>query len=100
MSNLQSSIFNLQSPKGDQMTHIFSCGECGRRYPIDEIRYRCDCGAPLEIVTEEAIHVSRETFDARLGVRRLPYASGVWRFREMLPPLDDAHIVSRPEGNT
>ncbi len=82
------------------MTHIFSCGECGRRYPIDEIRYRCDCGAPLEIVSEGAIHVSRQTFDPRLGARQLPYASGVWRFREMLPPLDDAHIVSRPEGNT
>ncbi len=82
------------------MSHIFSCAECGRRYPLAEIRYRCDCGAPLEITTEGNISVSRETFDARLGTRNAPYISGVWRFRELLPPFEDAHIISRPEGNT
>src|SRR5207253_9844753 len=44
--------------------------------------------------------VTPETFDSRLQAPRPPYASGVWRFRELLPPFDDAHIVSRPEGNT
>jgi threonine synthase len=27
-------------------------------------------------------------------------ASGVWRYRELLPDFDDAHIVTRPEGST
>ncbi|MFL5731798.1 MAG: threonine synthase [Chloroflexia bacterium] len=43
---------------------------------------------------------TRELFDGRLGARTLPEASGVWRFREMLPSFLDEHVVSRPEGNT
>jgi threonine synthase len=82
------------------MSHVFACAECGRRYPLGEIRYRCDCGAPLEIVSEEAPQVSRSLFNERLGERALPLASGVWRYRELLPPIADENIVSRPEGNT
>src|SRR5438270_13123341 len=84
------------------MKYVFSCAECGERYSIDEIRYRCECGAPLEITTEGELVVAptRELFEGRLGERRLPAASGVWRFRELLPPFADEYIVSRPEGNT
>ena len=82
------------------MTHAFFCAECGRRFPLSVVRYRCDCGAPLEIVSEQAPNVSRATFDTRLGERSMPLASGVWRYHELLPPISDGHIVSRPEGNT
>ena len=30
----------------------------------------------------------------------MPYSSGVWRYRELILPVDEAQIVSRPEGNT
>src|SRR5690348_2308638 len=84
------------------MSYRFACAECGRQYPLAEIRYRCACGAPLDIQddTPAVTSVSPALFDARLGNRRAPEASGVWRFRELLPPLADAHIVSKPEGNT
>src|SRR4051794_22459903 len=87
----------------EQTTHYLACAECGRRYPLGELRYRCECGAPLEIRREAGVGdagISRELFDGRLGARRLPYASGVWRYRELLPPFADEHIISRPEGNT
>jgi threonine synthase len=44
--------------------------------------------------------VTRELLHARLGAGRLPFSSGVWRYREMLPAFEDGDIVSRPEGNT
>jgi threonine synthase len=77
-----------------------ACPVCGRTYPGDELRYRCDCGEPLDIIYQQRATVSRQLLDSRLGAARLSLSSGVWRYREMLPPFSDPHIVSRPEGNT
>jgi threonine synthase len=84
------------------MKQSFVCMECGRTYPLQEVRYRCECGEPLDIEYEhiEELKVSPSTFDSRLGARDLPASSGVWRFRELLPEIDNRNIVSRPEGNT
>ena len=84
------------------MRQYFVCAECGRDYPLNEIRYRCDCGEPLDIAYDglEELRVSRETFDARLERRTCLLSSGVWRFRELLPQIEDESVVSRPEGNT
>jgi threonine synthase len=84
------------------MKQSFVCMECGRSYPLEEIRYRCDCGEPLDIEYDhiEELKVSPGTFDARLGARDLPASSGVWRFHELLPEIASGGIVSRPEGNT
>lgn len=83
------------------MSQLLSCIECGQSYAANDVRYRCDCGEPLDISYDgELSGITRPLFDERLGVLRLPEASGVWRFRELLPPLPDEHIVSRPEGNT
>ncbi|HEX8227710.1 MAG TPA: threonine synthase [Chloroflexia bacterium] len=76
------------------------CLACGRTYPGDELRYRCDCGEPLDIIYSKLAVVSRELLDGRLGAGRGALSSGVWRYREMLPAFEDADIVSRPEGNT
>ena len=50
-----------------------------------------------------SLRVSRELFDERLN-RWDPenplYRSGVWRFRELVLPVEESEIVSRPEGNT
>jgi threonine synthase len=44
--------------------------------------------------------VERTTFDVRLSSWQALDRSGVWRYRELLPPLPAAAIVTRPEGNT
>ena len=79
------------------------CIACGAEYLPQEIRYNCDCGGLLDVehdLDSLREQVSRELFDNRLGDLALPYASGVWRYRELILPLDERAIVSRPEGNT
>lgn len=77
-----------------------ACPVCGRTYPGNELRYRCECGEPLDISYGLPAVADRALFDSRLGAGRGPLSSGVWRYREMLPAFEDRHIVSRPEGNT
>ncbi len=85
------------------MAFWLRCMACGKKYPSQEIRYQCDCGGLLDVEHDlEALRdvVSKELFDERLGERDLPYASGVWRYKELILPVDDDQIVSQPEGNT
>jgi threonine synthase len=82
---------------------ILRCIECGKNYPVNEVRYRCDCGDLLEVVHDvESLRgkISRRLFEARLSTREFPYNSGVWRYKELILDLDNKFIVSRPEGNT
>ncbi len=79
------------------------CIQCHVAYPLHESRYTCECGGLLDVwqpLAELRQVVSRELFDSRLGQHCAPYASGVWRFRELILPVGEADIVSRPEGNT
>jgi len=81
------------------MSSRFRCIRCGRRYHIGT-RLRCECGGLLEVEHEFA-SVNLTVFDRRLGSSAHPYHSGVWRFKELVhPDLDEARIVSKPEGNT
>ena len=88
------------------MGYKLRCLSCGAEYPGDEVRYTCECGGLLDVEHELAsLKVSRELFDSRLDKRgkdpRDPlYTSGVWRYRELVLPVDESQIVSRPEGNT
>ncbi len=87
------------------MSSILQCMNCGRQYPMNEVIYTCEtCGGLLDVqhdLDELRTTVTRETFDQRLGTLDAPYNSGVWRYKELVyPGLDDALIVSRPEGNT
>ncbi len=77
--------------------------ECEAQYPIDQVIYTCErCGGLLDVKHEfDTACISRALFDARLGSLDAPYNSGVWRYKEIIyPDIDDALIVSRPEGNT
>ncbi len=59
-------------------------------------------GFPLPRI-EEQVRVGatlQAHFHKRLGVALGSAASGVWRYRELLPPLAETFIVSRQEGNT
>jgi threonine synthase len=71
----------------------------GETYPADEMRLADSSGGLLE-VDLGPVTITRETLDARLGAIDHPLRSGVWRYRELMPPFPDDVIVSKPEGNT
>jgi len=73
---------------------------CARDYGIAENRVSCDCGGLLFVV-RSALLVGRDVFDARRRNSRLPIdQSGVWRFREGVMTVDEATVVTHPEGAT
>jgi threonine synthase len=76
------------------------CVECGAR--AEPTRLRCACRGTLDVVLEGDAGRERSTdiFDRRLASRDLLDRSGVWRFRDLLPPFAPEEIVSKPEGNT
>ena len=91
------------------------CVECSTLYPGMESgwkpRYRCDCGGVLdvELAPPTGAKGLRQLFDERASApptwpvntgNRLPDHSGVWRYRELILPVPEQYIVSRPEGNT
>jgi len=77
---------------------------CRARFPITEILYNCPhCGGLLEAVYTDdgkssdwkSLWRNRRTSNALLD------QSGVWRYREFIPFLDDyRHAVTLREGNT
>lgn len=84
---------------------ILQCMDCGQQYPTDMLIYTCEkCGGLLDVQHDLASlrkTVSRALFDQRLGALEKPYNSGVWRYKELVyPEVDNAFIVSRPEGST
>jgi threonine synthase len=77
------------------------CVRCGTSFPGLAVRYRCTCGDVLDVVHDTTAETSiLASFDARRGSSDPVDRSGVWRFRELVLPLDREHIVTRPEGNT
>jgi threonine synthase len=81
---------------------------CGKRYPIDQIIYRCEtCGALLDVQHDVKILKRRSAaswkklFDERTRTNVWPYASGVWGKKEWVAPgLKNGNIVSMYEGHT
>lgn len=79
------------------------CVETGAEYAGDGVRYRSDAGGLLEVVLDtEGLEACtlRRAFDERLAHRGGVTASGVWRYRELMPGFGEESIVSRREGNT
>ncbi len=78
---------------------------CRARYPIDAVLYSCTrCGGLLE-VTYPPPALDPEQLKRLWRERRVSNApldqSGVWRYREFVPFLDDErHVVTLREGNT
>lgn len=81
-----------------------TCVSCRMSYDVLKIRYRCDCGEVLEVQSknqsQQDKNVLKKLFDNRLKDMSLPNSSGVWRYRELILPIADNNIVSKPEGNT
>src|SRR6266699_4170618 len=91
------------------------CVECSTLYPGMEAgwkpRYRCDCGGVLdvELAPPTGAKGLRQLFDERASAppawpvntgNILPDHSGVWRYRELILPVPEQYIISRPEGNS
>jgi threonine synthase len=82
-----------------------ACPACDERYDLTRTDYRCACGNPLDVALGDLGanlpgSVWRERFDARLRSQERVDRSGVWRFRDLLLPLDEIAPVTRPEGET
>ena len=75
------------------------CVECDAVYEPFVCRYRCDCGGTLDVVHDFA-SVSLSLFDQRLASKAPEDRSGVWRFRELVLPVEVDSLVSRGEGGT
>jgi threonine synthase len=71
------------------------CGRCAERYDADVPQNVCRCGAPLLV---------RYDLDrVRTTVRPQDIASrgaDLWRYRELLPVRDPAHVITLGEGWT
>ena len=68
----------------------FVCTECQASYPLEEPRWRCDCGSALDIDFQPA-------FDPARIKQRKP---NLWRYREAIPLGDNSVITSFDEGFT
>jgi threonine synthase len=69
----------------------FICPACGTIYPVTErFRWKCDCGAPLELVMESEFNPN--------NLQGRPHS--LWRYREALPDIPEEDIVGFGEGFT
>ncbi|MEM9065205.1 MAG: threonine synthase [Planctomycetota bacterium] len=79
------------------------CTDTKVDYPPREIRYRSENGALLEVIHEldalQALSL-RETWTRRLGAFTGADGSGVWRYRELILPVDSHAPVTMREGST
>jgi threonine synthase len=79
---------------------------CYGRYPIDQRIFTCSlCHGSLDVSYEFVLPNAPEKWKTIFTERRAVYSelerSGVWRFRELLPFVDDlSNIVTLAEGNT
>lgn len=85
----------------------FRCIECGGISRSARQNFRCgNCGDLLEIIYPawKDSRPNPENLKATWSNRRLSASaidqSGVWRFRELLPPIESAQAITLREGNT
>jgi len=76
------------------------CIACGAAYPLDEVRYRCDCGELLEVVTDFA-SFGRAAAEWKSAWAHRRHEVAFLRYKSfLLPGLPDDQIVSLCEGDT
>lgn len=99
---------NPLSASSPTVTHALRCVHCGKIQETADRMFRCtQCSELVEVVYPEwasappgfALRLS-EAWQERRGSSLPENASGVWRFRELLPQLQRQHIVTMGEGNT
>ena len=75
-------------------TNIY-CPKCQKRYEISAIVNLCECGGPLLVDYDYAAaagKLSKDEIKSR--------CSGMWKYRELLPPVSNANLVTLGEGAT
>jgi threonine synthase len=77
-------------PPAEHARDALRCRACARRHPLDDIRWRCDCGGLLDIAWEPAL-------DPDAIVTRQP---SLWRYRDALPLIEACAPVTLGEGFT
>jgi len=90
------------------VAHALRCVRCGALSAMPGPLFRCgQCAELLEVVYPEWSGAPREfslrlkdVWQARRGSSLPENASGVWRFRELLPQIESRNIVTMGEGNT
>jgi len=63
------------------------CSGCGKVYEPGTRAWRCECGSPFDV--EKAL-LSAPRFGGR----------GVWRYRSLIPLLDERSVITLGEGST
>ena len=84
---------------------VIQCFSCGNTYNVQYDGTSCEsCGGLLEVQHNFSgldADLLKRTFAERLSERMSKYASGVWRYKELVhPALSEQDIVTRGEGNT
>src|SRR4051812_43569009 len=77
------------------LTHL-ECGACGATYPADRLWNLCPaCAKPL--LARYDLETAAKTMTPDALARR---EATLWRYREVLPVIDDAAIFALGEGWT
>ncbi|MWV46402.1 threonine synthase [Paenibacillus sp. HJL G12] len=80
------------------------CVDCSAELSWRESHTACSCGGRLEVIQDLKMldgERLKTVFQERLAERMSVYASGVWRYKELiLPGVPEEHIVTKYEGNT
>lgn len=93
-------------PKTERMNRQMKleCVHCGHTRNWQQFIIKCPCGGRLEVkhdVTGLDGEKLKGIFRKRSGERMSVYASGVWRYKELIfPELPEDRIVTKYEGNT
>jgi len=82
-------------PSTDTTVTELYCSKCGKRYSIDTIITLCSCGCP--ILVDYDYERAGRIIDRNDRANR-PHS--MWKYREVLPVIDDENIVSLGEGGT
>lgn len=99
---------NPVSTHSSVAAHVLRCVHCGKVQETADRMFRCtQCSELVEVVYPEwagapagfALRL-REIWQERRGSPLPENASGVWRFRELLPQVERGNIVTMGEGNT
>jgi threonine synthase len=102
------SLVSNSEPGVRRANFRYRCIACGDLSDTAGQGFRCSaCGDLLEIVYSgwkeilpDAAALKKTWRERRLSSRPADQ-SGVWRFRELLPPIEDeSHIITLSEGNT
>ncbi len=101
---MASELGNTTSVSVRQLTLV--CPQCGATALGDTTEFRCACGTPFGLPDAafssglDSVEELRARFNGRLSALGGSERGGVWRYRELVLPLAEEHIVSRQEGNT